>query len=462
MSDPLRVLRLTEDQLLSLRNHLFPGDGWESVALALCGTRLGKRREIYSIHEIHLIPAEACALRTPSGVRWPLEPLIPLLEKAIKRNLSLLKIHSHPEGFEMFSTQDDKTDKQLAHDLGRILEREITHVSAFMTPAGNVHARIVQTQGGSVQIDRVAVTGDDIAFDGIKQNFLADDADLRTRQAFGEGTTALLKSLSVGVVGCSGTGSWVAEMLARLGVGHLVLIDPDRVERKNLNRIVQSTGQDAQMKRFKVEMMRDAVTAMDLNTSVEIFPHNLARRDAVEALAECDVVFGCVDSADGRELLNRIAAYYLIPYFDIGVRLDADGKGGIQQACCAIHYLIPGGSSLLSRGVITSEQVNAQALQRADPKQYAALEKEGYIKGAAVDRPAVVSINGFAASHAVNELLARIHPYRRDPNAEYRWQTFSLSDGAWLRVTDGASCNLLSRHVGKGDTVPLLGNPALS
>src|SRR6478735_532214 len=118
MSSPLRVLRLTENQLLSLRQHLFPGDGRESVALALCGTRLGQRREIYCIHEIHLISAEACALRTPSAVRWPLEPLVPLLEKAMKRNLSLLKIHSHPDGFEKFSRQDDETDRQLAQDLG--------------------------------------------------------------------------------------------------------------------------------------------------------------------------------------------------------------------------------------------------------------------------------------------------------------------------------------------------------
>jgi hypothetical protein len=152
----------------------------------------------------------------------------------------------------------------------------------------------------------------------------------------------------------------------------------------------------------------------------------------------------------------------LIPFIDVGVRLDANGVGGIEQICCAIHYLIPGGSSLLSRGVITSEQVQAQAMHRADPEQYAALEKEGYVKGIAVDRPAVVSINGFAATHAINEMLARLHPFRRDPNGEFRYQLFSLADGAWLRLSDGDPCELLTRHVGRGDAQPLLGNPALS
>jgi hypothetical protein len=59
-------------------------------------------------------------------------------------------------------------------------------------------------------------------------------------------------------------------------------------------------------------------------------------------------------------------------------------------------------------------------------------------------------------------MLARLHPYRRDPNVDFRFQTFSLEDGAWLRVPDGPRCVLLSRYVGRGDAIPLLGNPALS
>jgi hypothetical protein len=80
----------------------------------------------------------------------------------------------------------------------------------------------------------------------------------------------------------------------------------------------------------------------------------------------------------------------------------------------------------------------------------------------AVDRPAVVSINAFVAAHAVNEMLARLHPFRRDQNDEFRYQVFSLSEGAWLRLPDGPPCKLLARYAGRGDTCPLLANPALS
>jgi len=429
------------------------------VALALCGARLGTDH-IYCLHDIVDIPPDACTLRTPVAVRWDVRALVPVLEKALKRGLSVLKIHSHPGSYDRFSTQDDGTDAELSSGIEAILEREPCLISAFMMPEGRIYGRTVSTTAGVTSIDQVVVVGDTVSFMHPGSVSKGDEADVRTRQAFGDGTTNLLQSLSVGVAGCSGTGSWVVEMLGRLGVGRLVLVDPDTIERKNLNRIVNSTPAD--LGRPKVEVLADAVRAVGLGTIIETYAKDLANQDVVKALAGCDFLFGCLDSADGRETLNRIASFYLVPYIDVGVRLDADGRGGIEQICCAVHYLLPGGSSLLSRGVITPEQVQAQALYRTNPEQYAALRKEGYIKGIAVDRPAVASINGFIATHAVNEMLARLHPFRRDSNEEFRYQIFSLSDGAWLRLSDGQPCKLLGRYVGRGDVQPLLGNPALS
>lgn len=455
-------LRLTKEQQARLQHHLFPGDGCESVALALCGTLDGANRQVYCVNKIIEVPLDACVMRTEIGVRWNVQALVPVLGKALKRGFLILKIHSHPKSCEQFSSQDDKTDLELAHGVDAILGHTPSLISAFMTPDGKIHARLVLEGTGFESIDKVVVVGDAVEFMQQTSADKGDDADLRTRQAFGDGTTNLLRSLSVGVAGCSGTGSWVVEMLGRLGVGHLVVVDPDVIEKKNLNRIVNSTLVHADQNRPKVSTLADAVQAMGFGTIVETHKKDLAHSDIVKALAKCDFLFGCMDSADGRDMLNRIATYYSVPYIDIGVRLDANGHGGVEQICCAVHYLIPGGSSLLSRGVITAEQVQAQALYRTNPEQYIALKNEGYIKGIAVDRPAVVSVNGFVAAHAVNEMLARLHPFRRDSNEEFRYQIFSLTEGAWLRLPDGSPCRFLARYVGRGDAQPLLGNPALS
>lgn len=460
---PLTFVRLTAGQHGRLRRHLFSGDGNESVALALCGTRFGQDRHVYCVHEILEIPDACCISRSPTHVRWPVEPGMELYSRAAKRRMVVMKIHSHPDGCRDFSCFDDESDAALLGSLSLWTDPPMKQVSAFMLPDGTLCARLVGPGEGKTMVDRVVLVDDEIvAFTHGDGDKAFDDSDLRTRQAFGDGTTRLLKSLRIGVAGCSGTGSWVIEMLARLGVGELVLVDPDKVERKNLNRIVNSTGESALKHEFKVDVLARAIYAMGLGTKVEIHRSDLAKRPVIEALAQCDVLFGCLDSADGRDLLNRIATFYAIPFIDIGVQLEADGKGGISQICCAVHYLIPGGSSLLTRGTITSEQIAAASMLRRDPAQYQARLKEGYIRGVAVDSPAVISVNGFAASHAVNELLARLHRFRFDDNSEFRHQTFSLRDGSWVMVPDGPPCPALGKRLGRGDSNPLIDDPTIT
>lgn len=314
----------------------------------------------------------------------------------------------------------------------------------------------------------IAVAGEDLHFwlntaeseggDGIGIQEFAR----RHAQAFGKGTTQRLQRLSIAVVGCSGTGSPVVEQLARLGVGRLLLVDPDHIEEKNLNRILNSTMRDAQKSTPKVEVLRRAIEAMGLGTEVETHIGNLFDAEIVKAVAGCDVLFGCMDSVDGRYLLNRLAMFYCIPYFDLGVKLQADGEGGVEQICGSVHYLQPGGSSLLSRNVLTLEQVKASGLKRRDPQAYEEQLKSKYITGVNEDRPAVISVNMLIASLGVNELLARLHPYRDDGNQGFAVFRFSLTQAQLYQEDDGEPCATLARHVGRGDMKPLLEMPELS
>ena len=177
-------------------------------------------------------------------------------------------------------------------------------------------------------------------------------------------------------------------------------------------------------------------------------------------VAQCDVVVGCMDTVDGRYLLNTLATFYLQPYFDIGVRLDAvregPNKGKIREVCGTVHYLLPGKSSLMMRGLFTMKQVADAGLRRTDPAAHAQQIKDGYIAGVQGHRPAVISVNMFAASLAVNELLARIHPFREGPNGEYGSVTFSLASMELIYEGHNEPCALLEPHVGKGDMRPLL------
>lgn len=208
-------------------------------------------------------------------------------------------------------------------------------------------------------LSTVAVAGDDFAIWGERD---ADaglaDFTLRNEQMFGEATVRLLGQLSVAVVGCSGTGSPTVEQLLRLGVGRLVLVDDDDLEEKNLNRILNAYRADVGRK--KAHVLRDAASKMDLGADVVACPTKLECESAVRAVAECDFAFGCTDTAAGRHVLSRLCTFYGISLIDMGVRIVADGSGGVDQVCGAVHYVQPGGSSLLSRGVYTLEQLRAE------------------------------------------------------------------------------------------------------
>lgn len=460
MTQPL-TLTLSGDQYAHLQSFLFPGDGKEAVAVMLCGRRAGDRRHRLLVREIHGIPYDDCE-RTPWGVTWPPDYITPILERAESEQLSVVKIHSHPSGYADFSETDNEGDNHLLPMIRGWVEADIPHGSAIMLPDGQIFGRILNKSQKLVPITAINVAGDDLLFwyaekgSAAVPSFLASHA-----QAFDEGTIERLRRLSIAVIGCSGTGSPVIEQLMRLGVGELVIVDDDVIEDRNVNRILNSTLQDAIDGRAKVDVLADAVERSGLGTKVIRLNNNLWHPETVRAVAQCDIVFGCMDTIDGRFLLNTLATYYMQPYFDIGVRLDAvlDGpnKGRIREVCGTLNYLQPGRSSLMSRGSITMKDVAAAGLRRNDPTAHARQVEDGYIAGIAAHRPAVISLNMFAASLAVTEMLARLHPFREDPNSVYASVIFSLTSVEFITEAEEGICKILDGYVGAGDVVPLLG-----
>ena len=344
------TLTLTARQRAELARHLLPEDGCEAVAILLCGLAWGGTPLRLLVRQVHLIPHEACD-RRPDAVTWPTELIVPWLAVADKLGLAVVKIHGH-RGYDRFSQTDDESDRLLFPSLYAWVDRAPVHASAILIDDGRLFGRVVTEDGKFQPLQAVNVVGHDI------ERFASDNGTAavpehgrRIAQTFGGGTFERLRQLKVGVVGCSGTGSPVIEQLARNCVGSLVLVDPDHVEDKNLNRIANTTRADAEQGRLKVDVAARAIAAMGLGTSVRTLASTLFDPAVVRELASCDVLFGCMDTVDGRHLLNKLAAFYLIPYFDLGVKIEADGMGGVNQVCGSVHYLQPGGSSLLSRHV---------------------------------------------------------------------------------------------------------------
>ncbi len=455
-------LRFSGRHYDELRSHLFPPDGKEAVAILLCGRRAGDEQHVLCSHQVIPIPHDACTERTPLRVSWPTSLLLSHMQTAMRRGLAVVKVHSHRGDWRFFSEVDDASDRELFASVYGWFDDNQPHASCVMLPCGEIFGRRVSANGRFEALQSVAIAGNDLLFWPSASSSPLPGFTQRHAQIFGQGTTSRLRQLSAAVIGCSGTGSPLIEQLVRLGIGRLVLVDPDAVEEKNLNRILHATMGDVKARRPKVEVIRRAIRETGLECDIVPVQRNLVDREVVKLVAGCDVVFGCMDGAEGRNLLNRLATFYCLPYFDVGVRLEADGVGGVSQVCGGVQYLQPGGSSLISRGVITADEIEAEALRRTDPAEYEQRLKVGYIRGIREERPAVISVNMFFASLAVNEFLARLHPFRDDPNGDYAWTSISLTQMQTYPKPDGTACARLAKHVGRGDMTPMLDIPILS
>lgn len=443
---PPTDLVFTEEQHRRLVSHLFPGDGLEAGAMLLCGRCPAGDRLRLVIREVVPVPLDA-SRRTRDSLAWPsADYLVPLAERLEKEELSLVLAHSHPGGHDGFSRIDDRADMSVLGSVASWLGDGAPHGSMVALPNGTVIARTYNPDEGFVPIRRRTIVGSEIRTLGVPEVEVPAWGS-RVAQMFGCGTWAALQSLCVGVVGCSGTGSLVVEQLARTGVGALVLVDPKRLHRRNLNRIVGATATDADAECFKVDVMAREINAMGSGTRVTPLAVSIHDRAAALALAGCDVLFGCVDSVEGRYILDVLANAYVAPYFDVGVHVDPDGGGGIRSAVAAAHYVIPGGSSLLSRGVYTAEQLAAEGYRRLDPTGDQEGDVPRYLASVGEAQPAVMPLNMLAAALGVTDLLARVHGFRMEgPEI----QRLSLVHGSYLTESAGEPCPTMQRWLGRG------------
>lgn len=443
-----------------VRRHLFPGDGCEAAAILLCSKPNEGMRPRLLVRDAILVPHADCVRREPDWITWPGAWIEVAIDAADKDDLALVLIHSHPGGLFAFSDADDASDRNVIPSLFQALGPQ--HGSAVMTPEGAVLARLYSPDMRAQGVDLVSVAGDDLSF------WWHDDAPRTNAMsrplAFSSAMTKEIGRLTAVVIGVSGTGSIVAEQGARLGFGQVGLIDFDRVESRNLNRILNATTRHADMRTLKVEMLAAAIRSHRPDNVPVSVPASIATREAILAASAADILFCCVDTLEGRQIADLISSAFLIPLIDMGVVIPVrKGSSGVAIAdvCGRVDYVQPGGSSLEDRGVYSPESLRAEYLRWAAPDAHRQELEAGYIRGVIEQAPAVITLNMRAASAAMNEFIARAYPFRLDANARYARTQFSLAACEEEYTAEADFPRRASGIFGRGASEPLLGLPML-
>jgi proteasome lid subunit RPN8/RPN11 len=275
-------------------------------------------------------------------------------------------VHSHPQGFESFSTADDETEAKLFPCAYVRIRPDVgPHGSLVFPTNGNPFGRVWLEDGSKQNLQRIRIIGRRFRFfsETKGDNSIPSFYDRQVR-AFGPDVQKLLRDLHIGVVGCGGTGSAVCEQLIRLGIGRLTVFDGKTFAKSNVNRMYGSRVTDEGVP--KVQLMERLAKDIGVGTEIQGYSEVVHHQSAAEKLREAEILFGCTDDELGRSILNQVSLRYAIPLFDMGVKIGSE-NGAIQWVIGRVTVVQPGNACLLCRGRITAKRIAAEALHLVDP-----------------------------------------------------------------------------------------------
>jgi molybdopterin/thiamine biosynthesis adenylyltransferase len=417
-------LRITGQMMRQLDAHLFPGDNDEhgavigaSVVTTARGTRLLGRRLFLAQDGVDYLPGDnAYRMLTAAFVR-------DCALQCANEKLGYLAVHCHRGHDEVRFSDTDLA----SHERGYPALLDIVNgppVGALVFAHDAVTGEIWLDDGRRVTLDRAEVLDRPIRRLYPSPPARPPQADERyDRQArlFGDRGQALLAAQRVAVIGAGGAGSLLIEYLAHLGVGELVVVDPDRLEPSNLSRVVGARRSDLHplltkpwmprpIRKFgkrhrsrKVDVARRVAQQAHPKIKFVGLASDVTVAHTAEELVDCDYLFLAADSMQARLLVNALVHQYLIPGVQVGAKVQIEPESGaVLDLFSVIRPLVPGQSCLWCNELVSAAKLQEEA---TSPEQR---QQQRYVDEVEVAEPSVITLNAVAAAHAANDYLLTV------------------------------------------------------
>ncbi|WP_407430894.1 HesA/MoeB/ThiF family protein [Methanobrevibacter sp.] len=120
------------------------------------------------------------------------------------------------------------------------------------------------------------------------------------------------KDAKITVIGCGGIGGETIEMLARMGIGELVLVDKDAYDLSNLNRQTLATIADLGL--VKTDVAAEKVRLINPYVKVTTFNEHIDQTNIEKVIGDSDIVIDALDNVLTRVIVSRKAKEIGIPY----------------------------------------------------------------------------------------------------------------------------------------------------
>jgi hypothetical protein len=330
-----------------------------------------------------------------------------------------MTVHTHPLSSSrvQFSRFDDTNDPELMANLYDLQPDGL--FGSMVLGKLSAEARLWTQEMQSVRLEELKVVGSQyrsVPLNGISGRSHPEPASIFDRGLAISGSGALyqMSRMRFGVIGISGTGSLIVELLLRAGAGEVVLFEFETIDATNLNRILHSRRTDVDSGVLKTARTADVIRESGLPTRVVVIKGGDVREAPVaDELRGCDVLFGCVDREWPRLILSEVAYQYLVPLIDLGteIGLAPDGEE-LQSLDSRVSYVVPSNPCLACAGIVTQEGLRLEGLSDAELERTISM---GYCKDIRLSSPAVMDLNMRAASYAMLLLRHLLQPFMATP-----------------------------------------------
>jgi hypothetical protein len=349
-------------------------------------------------------PADAWERQAKGALRPTARWLSAVISRAVDAKCGLLFVHSHPGAHHPAGFSRVDVDALTA--LGETIAPMLDGPFAAAVVHTETWAGLLWRDSQLHPIGPIVAVGKGMRIlSAVPQERDEPALDSRQRDALGV-VHDRLRPLSVGLVGCGGLGSPIAEQLVRMGVAELLLLDHDALDTEsNVRRVFGSTAADlrATVPPPKVDVVGRHLESLGLTTQVRRINGDVRGEAAFRSLLDTDVVVMGTDTHGSRAVVNELASTYLLPVVDVGVRVGARKGGVLSGLVSELRLLAPARPCLWCRGAISADVIRAENLPEEERQR---LQAEGYIVGVPTGPvPSVIALTVLGAAMATCSLI---------------------------------------------------------
>jgi hypothetical protein len=376
-----------------------------------------------------------------------------VLNVAEMQGNTIVMVHSHPfeKGVPYYSPTDDHGEALTSETISKCLEAN-PPVGSILFGRNQVSARIWTGLSKKEFPSDLNVLKENafLLHRSSRKNSSNKKGRTLNRQteALGESFQKTLEQLEIGVVGLGGTGSAVAEQLTRMGAKKMRLVDHDKLEHSNLSRVYGSSLSDVRSRKYKVDALESHLSAINPQLEIVKVRETVMKKDVLVSLANCDIIFSCLDRHAPRAVLNELSYQCFIPIIDVGVGLE-HAEDGMVGGSARATLIGPGLPCLICQEIVRPDVITAENLS---PREYESRRAEGYVAELQQNAPSVIAYTSLASTLGIMFFIDLISNHFADT---YTSLIFDIASKQTVRmhgrIREECVCK---KRLGKGLGVP--------